>query len=357
MANGFKIGKIFGIDISIHWTLALLLFISLIPLSYGDYLLFLIIILLFVCVFLHELAHSFTAIKNDIPVKEITLNIIGGASIIDITKVKADTELRIALVGPIASIFIGCIFGILSVIYTSGGTVAYLLQVMFEINILLGIFNLIPAFPMDGGRVLKSYLQKKRTEFNATILTAKISSVVIGLFLFFSFVYTILINGSIIYKEFEFFILLFIAVFLHSGSQAEKESAIIKNECKSLSAFDIMGNDFSIISSNLSSSDVYKLALSKRQDILLIKDKDNFSYVDPFKARTYLAKTAKDISSSAIAINYKEAAFNTLLKLQTSGVGLAVVMKNNKPVGVITTQRIQSFIYLHMLANKSRKRI
>ncbi|MEM0200963.1 MAG: site-2 protease family protein [Candidatus Micrarchaeaceae archaeon] len=357
MSNGFKIGKIFGIDISIHWTLALLFFISLIPISYGDYLLFLIIILLFVCVFLHELAHSFTAIKNKIPVKEITLNIIGGASIIDITKVKPDIEFRIALVGPIASIFIGCIFGIFSVLYTSGGTLAYILQIMFEINVLLGIFNIIPAFPMDGGRVLKSYLQKKRTDFDSTILTAKISSVVIGLFLLFSFVYTLFITGSIIYKEFEFFILLFIAIFLYGGSQSEKESAIIKNECKSLSAFNVMGNDFSIISSTLSSSQIYKYALSKRQDILLIKENDKFNYIDPFKARNYLAKTSKEISSPAITVNYKETAFNVLLKLQTNGTGLAVVLKNNKAVGVITLQRIQSFIYLHMLANKSKKRI
>ncbi len=357
MANGFKIGKIFGIEVSIHWTLALLFFISLIPISYGNYLLFLIIILLFICVFLHELAHSFTAIKNNIPVKEITLNIIGGASIIDITKVKPETEFRIALVGPIASIFIGCIFGLLSVLYTSGGTLAYILQIMFEINVLLGIFNIIPAFPMDGGRVLKSYLQKKRTEFNATMLTAKISTVVIGLFLFFSFIYTLVINGSILYKEFEFFILLFIAVFLYGGSEAEKESAIIKNECKSLSAFDIMGNDFSIISPTMSSSQIYKYALSKRQDILLLKDKDMFNYVDPFKAKNYASKTARDISSRAITVNYKETAFNTLSKLQSNGVNLAVVVKNNKVIGVITTQRIQSFIYLHMLANKSRKRI
>jgi Zn-dependent protease len=357
MASGFKIGKIFGIDVSIHWTLALLFFISLIPISYGNYLLFLIIILLFICVFLHELAHSFTAIKNNIPVREITLNIIGGASIIDTTKVKPDTEFRIALVGPIASIFIGCIFGIFSVLYTYGGTLAYILQIMFEINILLGVFNLIPAFPMDGGRVLKSYLQKKRTEFNATMLTAKISNVVIGLFLLFSFVYTLIITGSILYKEFEFFILLFIAVFLYGGSEAEKEAAIIKNECKSLSAFDIMGNDFSIVSPKMSSSDVYKHALSKRQDILLIKDKNSFNYIDPFKARNYASKTAKDLSSKAIAVNYKETAFNTLSKLQSNNVSLAVVLKNNKIIGVITTQRIQSFIYLHMLANKSKKRI
>ncbi|MGC8479430.1 MAG: site-2 protease family protein [Candidatus Micrarchaeia archaeon] len=357
MANGFKIGKIFGIDISIHWTLSLLLFLSLILLLYGEYLLFLVIILLFTCVFLHEVAHSFTALRNNVHVSEIVLNIIGGASIIDNTKINPNTELRIAIVGPIASIFIGLIFGVLSVLYTAGGVPSYLLNIMFEINILLGVFNLLPTFPMDGGRALKSFLQKRRSEFNATMLTAKISSVVIGLFLIGSFAYTLYINGSIIYKEFEFFILLFIAVFLYSGSETEKEYAIIKYECKNLFASDIMGNDFSIIPSTLSPISIYKLALKKRQDILIFKDSKGYRYINSFKAKNYLATKIQDISSPAASVNGNDKVIDILTKLQTSGIDLAVVIKNKKVSGVITVQRIQNFIYLHILAKKSKKRI
>ncbi len=357
MSNGYKIGNIFGIDIKIHWTLALLLFISIIPLSYGDYLLFLIILLLFICVFLHELAHSITALTNNIKVSEIVLNIIGGASIIDITKTKPNIEFKISLAGPIASLFLGGVFGIFSVLYTSGGVIAYLLQLMFEINILLGIFNLMPTFPMDGGRILKSYLQKKRKEFDATMLTAKISSIIIALFLFLSFVYTIYVPGSLLYKEFEFFILLFIAIFLYGGSEAEKETAIIKHETQGLTIGAIAGNDFTILPPDISAIMVYKKALKLKQDILLIKNNKEFRYIDPFKARNSRIKTALELSSPCLSLDHKESVFNAMSKLQSSGTGIAVVIRGNKPIGIITMQRIQSFIYLHMLAKKVGKSI
>ncbi len=357
MSNGFKIGSIGKIDIRIHWSLSLLLLLSLILLLYGYYLFFIIILLLFACVFIHELAHSITAIRNDIKVSEIDLNIIGGASIIDITKVKPSTELRIALSGPIASIFIGGIFGMLSTLFTSGGVISYIFQLMFEINILLGVFNIIPAFPLDGGRILKSYLQKKRNEFDSSMLAAKISSIVIVLFLFFSIVYVFYIPGSLFYKEFEFFIFLFIAIFMYGGSEAEKETAIIKYECGNLTVGKITGNDFSIISSKLSGEEIYKVALKRSQDVLLIRDNDMFRYIDPFKSRNTYIKNAYDLSTPALSVESNESVFNVLAKLQSSGSGIAVILKQKKPIGIITVQRIQSFIYLHMLARKTKKNL
>ena len=169
MANGsVGIGKIAGINIELHWMFILLiaLFFFISPL------LGLIWILLFVCVLIHELSHSITARRNGIKVVKIVLLPIGGASMIEEINIDPRVEFNIAIVGPIMSLFLGGLFGIL-VLFTPPGMITFIVQYLFVINIFLGIFNILPAFPMDGGRVLRSYLENKHNFYEATMLTAK----------------------------------------------------------------------------------------------------------------------------------------------------------------------------------------
>ena len=147
MAQGsVRIGRIAGIDIELHWLFILLIlfFIYLSPL------LGFIWILLFVCVLIHELSHSITALRNGIKVSRIILMPIGGASIINDIGINPEAELNISVAGPLMSFVLGGIFGIL-VIFTPPGIITYIVQYLFLINILLGVFNILPAFPMDGG--------------------------------------------------------------------------------------------------------------------------------------------------------------------------------------------------------------
>ena len=144
---------------------------------------------------------------------------------------------------------------------------------------------------------------------------------------------------------------------MYGGSEAEKETAIIKYECGNLTVGKITGNDFSIISSKLSGEEIYKVALKRSQDVLLIRDNDMFRYIDPFKSRNTYIKNAYDLSTPALSVESNESVFNVLAKLQSSGSGIAVILKQKKPIGIITVQRIQSFIYLHMLARKTKKNL
>ena len=118
-----RIGKIVGIDIELHWLFILLIlfFIWLSPL------LGFIWILLFVCVLIHELSHSITAIHNGIKVTKIILLPIGGASIIDQTEMDPNVEFNISIAGPIMSLALGGIFGIM-VIFTPPGILTYIVQ-------------------------------------------------------------------------------------------------------------------------------------------------------------------------------------------------------------------------------------
>jgi Zn-dependent protease/CBS domain-containing protein len=170
-----KIARVGGIDIKLHWSwaiilvlltsqLALLYFPSLVP-GESDlwyWVLGLIAaIIFFLSVLLHELSHSFMARARGYKVTDIILFIFGGVSNIEEEPKKAGDEFLIAVVGPLTSFLISAVcFGLLQLVtppvHRVGASVAAILQYLAVINALLGLFNMIPGFPLDGGRVLRS---------------------------------------------------------------------------------------------------------------------------------------------------------------------------------------------------------
>lgn len=173
MKGSLRMGRIAGIEIGIHytWLLAFVL-ISLslaqgfFPHAYpgwnpGTYWVtgILAALLLFVSVLLHELAHSLVAQARGLPVQSITLFIFGGVSNIGEEAEKPSVEFVIAIVGPLTSLALAGIFwGALQAIGKPESALAAMLYYLFLINALLAAFNILPGFPLDGGRVLRSIL-------------------------------------------------------------------------------------------------------------------------------------------------------------------------------------------------------
>ena len=171
MGSAFNLGKLFGIQFRLHYTwfvIFILITFSLswqvFPSSYPDWPQFLYWImgiatslLLFASVVAHELAHSLVGRANGISVKSITLFIFGGVAQITREAAKASAELKMAAAGPACSLVIGGLFGLLW-LFTKGviEPVAAMAYWLAYINVVLAIFNLIPGFPMDGGRVFRS---------------------------------------------------------------------------------------------------------------------------------------------------------------------------------------------------------
>lgn len=184
MSKGFRIGRIFGISIYVDWSLlfifALLLwnltalFGQLHPgwsLTLCIFLALVTAVLFFVSILAHELAHSLTARSQNIPVSSITLFLFGGVSNIQRHPSSPKAEFLITIVGPLTSIALGLLFILVagSGLSTIGqrlvnpltgmanlNPVSTVLLWLGPINLFLGIFNLIPGFPLDGGRVLRS---------------------------------------------------------------------------------------------------------------------------------------------------------------------------------------------------------
>lgn len=170
MGANWQIGTIRGIPIGLHWSMALvfgLLTLSLatafFPDTYPDlsvtaYWLMAVIaaVLFFTSILLHELGHSWEAQRNGIPVSGITLFVFGGVAQISGHPKTAAVEFRIAAAGPVVSFALAAIFGL---IWLVSGDIAYLAAPsgwLARLNLVLALFNLLPGFPLDGGRILRA---------------------------------------------------------------------------------------------------------------------------------------------------------------------------------------------------------
>jgi Zn-dependent protease/CBS domain-containing protein len=209
--RGFPLFKLFGIRILAHpswlfifllvaWSLAEGVFLS----WHRDWsggmrwgIGFVAALIFFFSVLLHELAHSLMARKHGIPVKRITLFLFGGVSNIEREPSSPKSEFLIAVVGPITSIVLGLLFSVLAT-FTSGiktnsidafselSPLATLLSWLGPVNLAVGIFNLIPAFPLDGGRILRSAIWEVTKSFRrATAWAAGLGKTFGWLLIFF----------------------------------------------------------------------------------------------------------------------------------------------------------------------------
>lgn len=121
-------------------------------------------LMLFISVALHELSHSFIALRHGIPITGITLFIFGGVAQMEGEPPDPEVELKMAIAGPLSSLVLSLIFFLLS-LAPGGEVLKALFHYLSQLNLILGLFNLIPGFPMDGGRVMRAYLWKKKGDF------------------------------------------------------------------------------------------------------------------------------------------------------------------------------------------------
>jgi Zn-dependent protease len=187
MRSGFKVGTLFGISIHVDWSWILIFLLvtwnlagAVFPSLHPDWSVGMNIalgvaasVLFFISILLHELAHSLVAKARGLPVRRITLFFFGGVSNIEREPPSPSTEFLMAIVGPLTSLLLG--FGFIWLgrqnipemdtalsspmqLLRNLDPLSTMLLWLGPINILLGLFNLIPGFPLDGGRVLRSIL-------------------------------------------------------------------------------------------------------------------------------------------------------------------------------------------------------
>src|SRR5919206_3926820 len=205
MGGSFRIGRFSGIDVRVHWTFLLLLaFFAFVGYQASGSLLgaltpIAVIVALFVSVLLHEFGHSLVAQRLGLEIHSITLLPIGGVSNLESLPEKPSDELKITLAGPLVNVVlapiffgVGLLFGVVprmpADLFTGIGSVGQFFFYLGYLNVVLAVFNLIPAFPLDGGRILRALLASRLGALRATEIASRVGQLfalaffLIGLF-------------------------------------------------------------------------------------------------------------------------------------------------------------------------------
>jgi Zn-dependent protease len=196
-------------------------------------------LLFFASVLAHELGHSFVALRNKIGVKSISLFFLGGLAQIEREPDTPGVEFRIAIAGPMVSLALALTFNLLGQV---GSSVPYLLPVvnyLARINLLLGLFNLIPGFPMDGGRILRAIIWKLNGSFYRATGAASFTGQVVA-FGFIAFGAYSLFSGNFANGMW----MGFIGLFLFNAAGSAGAQAKIQQKLEGVVVDQVMSRDY-----------------------------------------------------------------------------------------------------------------
>ncbi|HSP13009.1 MAG TPA: site-2 protease family protein [Salegentibacter sp.] len=354
MKWSLNLGRIAGIKVSVHWTFMILLiwiFILHYQLQQDTFqaLMGVVFILaLFVCVTLHEFGHALTAKSYGINTKSITLLPIGGLARLEKFPEKPVQELWVAIAGPLVNLAIVVVIFLFLLVFNSLPSfsepidlmnftgVGFWYNLLFA-NMVLAIFNLIPAFPMDGGRVLRALLLFKFERGKATKIAAAI-----GQFLAIGFVFLGFYSNIF---------LVFIGIFIYLGAGAEAEMEMTKSSLTGYKVKDILMKQFP----RLNPEDT----LEKAVELLLDGQAHDFVIVENEKvlgilSRNDLVKGLSEKGNKSPVTDAMQTEFLSLdpeMPLQeiyqqilVQSISVAPVVHNGELLGIIDKENIYEFI-------------
>ncbi len=262
MRGAIRLFKVSNISVNVHFTFFLLLFLVMYSGIKGVAL----ILGVFCFVTLHELCHSIVAQKFGIRVKEITLLPIGGVASMAKMPDRPSEEFFISIAGPLLNIAVIVIFyfplyfllgpSVLYSFFTKGPSIhtwSHVLVYIYWINLILAVFNMIPAFPMDGGRILRSIMARRMGYQKATRIAVNFGHIFALIFGYLGF-----IHWNII--------LIAIAVFIYMAASSEELQVDIRETLKKFMIKDIIPSRFVTLDKDATLSKVLELIFHSHQE-------------------------------------------------------------------------------------------
>ena len=352
-----KVGRLFGVEVRLHYSWFLIfayltwsLAWGYLPVGYpgqGDAFYWGVgafsAAMLFISVLIHEVAHSVVAQRNNIKVNSITLYFLGGVSEMTEEAHTSDAELMMAAAGPLISIVIGVAFyafflfgrGFLPI------AIVAVLEYTGYINVVLAVFNLIPAFPMDGGRVLRGIIWGRNKDvLKSTRLVTNVSRLISFLFIALGFLITLF------YSDLDGIWLLFIGLFVQSSAQASMNETRITQALVGVRVGDIMTRELKTIEPGLSLQQAQDYAFTpfKHHGFPVVKDSVLLGIITDEDVRRIKPEHWDDTrvedvmrkTGDLVKANSEDAAVDALIKLSKAGVGRLPVVDEGRLVGIIT---------------------
>ncbi len=355
MKWSWKIARLWGIDVYMHATF--LLIIAWVALSYWFQLHTLsavvggvvFILTLFLCVVLHEYGHALTARRYGIKTRDITLYPIGGVARLERIPERPIEELWVALAGPAVNVAIATVLFLFLMVTSGPFPLRYLtfssitsgsfLVRLLTINLLLAAFNLVPAFPMDGGRVLRAILAMTMEYVRATQVAA-----VIGQAMAFVFGLAGLFTDPF---------LLFIALFVWIGAEQESSMARMKSSLGGIPVSRAMQTNFETLAPQDTLARVVELILAGSQHDFPVVDQGRVVGIlerDAFikaLARSGQGEMVADVMRRGVPeVDTHEMVELALARLEQSRAKTLPVTHAGQLAGLLTAENVTEFLMI-----------
>jgi Zn-dependent protease/predicted transcriptional regulator len=367
--SSIKLFRLFGIEIRLDysWFIIFALFAYYFGFSYfpsvlpgtnaGTLALITIItvILFFASVLVHEMSHSLVARNKGTPVERITLFLFGGMAQIEKEPDTPASEFTMAIAGPLASFVLALIFGIIWFVSGSFDFIREPARYLTIINIVLGVFNLLPGFPLDGGRVLRSIIWRvtgnlQRATFIASTVGRVLGFMIIAVGIVFLFTGNFL-NGIW---------LAFIGWFLQSSAHMGYRQLIFETSVKGIKVKDVMNDDLVLVDQDLTLQKIideyfmrYRFGRfpvvngsgRNARFIGMISLHDIKTVKREMWPHTRVGDVVEPITDKEIVDMSLEIS-DAIKKMGKSGLGHLVIMSGDRLKGIITKSDVMRFIQI-----------
>ena len=352
MKWSLQLGRYFGIPVSIHWTfIFILMYVAWQGFKSGlnnqEVMINLLLILaVFLCVLLHEFGHALMAKRFGIKTHSIVLLPIGGIASLEKMPDEPKKELLVALAGPMVNFVIVLIlypfvdFAAFSdpeqASYFFSGELKAFLGALFMVNLILALFNLLPAFPMDGGRVLRALLGFSMPTHRATLIAARVGQV--------------MAIGFVIIGLYSNPFLILIGAFIFIGARAESEMKTNQFMMTGFKVRDIMLTEYITLDVKDNIGKAVEVLLQTQSSDFLIMDGEQFAGV---LSRNDLIKTLHEkgkeepiqsaVSESAV-LSPEDTVEKVYMLAHQSPARMWPVMENGKLIGALDYENIMEFV-------------
>lgn len=357
MGGSIKLGRVLGIPITINysWVVVFLLFTYLLGTQFGQTypqwsflqqwsVAAVTTVLFFLSVLAHELSHSVVAVRMGIPVRGITLFIFGGVSQLSHEARRPLTEFLVAVVGPLSSVALGLLFlGLVRLWGETSDSLAAILSNLLYINFSLAAFNMLPGFPLDGGRVLRSAVWGITGSYwRGTQVAARAGQVVGGLMVAGGVAWLLLGPGA----RFQGLWMALIGSFLFSAATSSYRQERVREEFKSHRVADAMRTDWQALPGEMSlSSPQVAQALSGREDFLAVLGDGRVQGIVTRRAMSRIPQ--RDWGGTALSqvmaplsalprIDPEEPVFNALERLEAENLDRLAVVRGDLLLGILS---------------------
>jgi Zn-dependent protease/predicted transcriptional regulator len=312
---------------------------------------------IFGCIVLHELGHAITAKQFNFKTRDITLLPIGGLARMEALPDKPWQEFLVAIMGPVVNLVIAFfIFIFLKISNNFPGEITaveanitrgnFWVQ-LYTVNVFLALFNLIPAFPMDGGRVLRALLSIKLTRARATKVAAFLGQFIAMIFIVVGFFYNP--------------VLAFIGLFILLGAQAEVRVEVVKEALGNVKVGDMLMRHFSILKRDEPLSKAVALLLDSQEESFIVKDDGEVTGVLSKKEIIAgLSKFGNDVQvekvmqTKIIKLHEEDKVNDVIDKFSDGSNTLMPVFNDKEMVGVLNLDNINEFVQVQAALKQSQ---